>query len=162
MYTIRKANLADLDSIVVLWKGLMAHHRSLAKKKTAERDMVELAPDAERRWRLWARKNMRSRNGLLLVAEEDGKIIGYSLNNIKSNVRLFKVKKYGYLSDIFVAKTHRKRGIGNAFLKAALGWFRKKRMRYAAIAYRACNRQAGQVYSKWGFHDNHVELVRRL
>jgi GNAT superfamily N-acetyltransferase len=162
MYIIRKATLADLDSIVVLWKGLMSHHRSLAKKKSAERDLVELAPDAERRWRLWARKNMRSMNGLLLVAEEDEEIIGYSLNNIKSNVKLFRVKKFGYLSDIFVAKTHRKRGIGNAFLKAALAWFRKKRMRYASIAYRACNRQAGQVYRRWGFHDNSVELVRKL
>lgn len=162
MCRIRKAKLSDLDALAVLWKGLMKHHRSLAKGMGARRDLVELAQHSERTWRQWAAKNIRSANGLVLVAEDRGRIVGYSLNIIKTNVKVFKVKRFGYLSDLFIIRPYRGRGLGTAFLKEALAWFRKKRMRHASIAYRACNREAGQAYRSWGFRENHVELVRKL
>ena len=73
---IRRARLIDLDHVVRLWTVLMEHHRSLANR------LYEVEPHAPATWRAWARRKMDDADGILLVAELDGRIVGYTFGAV--------------------------------------------------------------------------------
>jgi GNAT superfamily N-acetyltransferase len=159
---IRKATLKDVKQLVVLWKGLMNHHIRQCRKGSAEHELHSLSKNAEGLWKKWLKKNIRSRNSLVLVAEKDGKLIAYSLNFIKENVKVYKVKRFGHMSDLYVEKGYRGKGIGSGFRKQTLAWFRKKGMRFISIASHACNPSSRKIYHKWGFFDYSFMLHQKL
>ena len=39
------------------------------------------------------------------------------VTNIKPNIPIFKIEKYGYLSDFYIKKKYQNRGIGSMFFK---------------------------------------------
>ncbi len=153
---IRKARIADVPRMAALWRKLMEFHIA----RTGP--MLALAGDAERRWRAFAAKNIRSRNGLVLMAEDGGGIVGYSLNHIKPNIPVYRVRKLGHMGDLYVLESHRKRGIASAFRKEAFRWFRSKGVRYASIAVHSINPDARAIYLGWGFREHHIEMRMRL
>jgi len=153
---IRRARLSDVPQIVGLWHGLMDFHI----RRTGP--ALALAPEAERKWAAFARKNIRSRPGLVPVAETGGRIVGYSLYFIKADVPAYTMTTLGHMSDLFVLEGYRGRGIASAFRKEAFRWFRRKGMTCASIVVHSINPHARGVYEGWGFREQHVEMRRRL
>jgi GNAT superfamily N-acetyltransferase len=159
--SIRKAKPEDINALAALWNGLMLHHRKLyGKDKRLEN--LRLLGNAESLWRKWALKNIRSPNGLVLIAEKGGKPVGYSLNQIKPNIPVFSIRKLGYLSDLYLKPGYRGKGIGAMFRDAAFRWFRKKGIRHVSIMVHALNPAAWAAYKSWGFSDFKMEMVRRI
>jgi GNAT superfamily N-acetyltransferase len=138
MITIRRAKPGDIDALAALWNGLMLHHVKLyGRDKRAENH--ELRRDAESVWRRYALKQMRSRNGLVLIAEDSGKPAGYSLNLIKPNIPVFRIRKLGHIADLYLEPGYRGKGIGKLLRDEAVRWFRKKGIKHASIAVHALN-----------------------
>lgn len=159
---IRKARPQDIPQLVVLWKEFMLHHLELSRKGTADYEMHELRRGSAKIWSAWARKQMRSRNSLLLVAEDKGSIAGFSMNFIKPNNPIYKVRKLGQINGLYVARPSRRKGIATAFRREAFAWFRRNKVRYACITYHSCNPDAGRIYEGWGFRVFHCELREKI
>ena len=153
---IRKATLKDVSEIVALWKKLMDHHDRFKvcqifnkRKKNAGRNFSG-----------FVKKNIR--NGLVLVAEDDGKIIAYSINYIKNNIPIFKIEKIGYISDLFVDERCRGKGISSEFRKRVIAWFKSKKINNIEIAAYPMNKRALLIYKNWGFDDYRLILRKKL
>ena len=159
---IRKANLKDVPELAALWKELMRHHLGLCRKGTADYELREIRLDGERIWSAWIRKNIRSRDSLVLVAEDEGSVVGYSLNFIKPNIKVFKIRKLGHMSDLYVKKGYRNKGIGSSLMYEASSWFNKMGIRHLSIAYHSCNPDAGRLYEENGFLPFHTEMRKRI
>ncbi len=153
---IRKATPKDVKVLLVLWNELMQFHRIRGSS------MLDLVDDAERKWKLWVLKGIKSSNRLVLVAKEDDEIVGYSLSAIKNNVKVFKLKRLGHIFDLYVKEKYRGKGIGEQLVKETLAWFKKKKMTYASIGVHAINPEAHGLYKKWGFRDMHIEMRKKL
>ena len=154
---IREAKMSDVKSLIPLAKELMDHNRSLAKNKT-RKEMLKLVPNVLLLWKKWVTKWIKSRNGFVIVAEIDNEIVGYSLNYIKENVKVYQVRKIGYISDLYVQKKYWRKGIGSKFKEKALIWFKKKKMKFVSLAVHAENKKAYEIYEKWGFLEYITEL----
>ena len=98
----------------------------------------------------------------MLIAEIKNKPVGYSINYIKNNVRVYKLAKLGHMSDLYIKKGYRGKGIAKQFRDLAWSWFKKKGMKYIAIGAHAENKVAQKIYHKWGFFDYHIEMRRKL
>ncbi|MGV8176423.1 MAG: GNAT family N-acetyltransferase [Candidatus Bilamarchaeaceae archaeon] len=159
---IRKATLEDVPELVELAQDLMEHNAHVNREDASGIEQLRLDPGSRGLWRRWASKNVRSKDSLVLVAEEKGRIIGYSLNLIKENVPVYVIKETGRMSDLYVSPGYRRKGIATRFKEKAFEWFRKKRVRYASICVYPKNVKAHRVYRDWGFRDYHVELRRKL
>jgi len=159
MARIRRARPADVSAIAGLWADLMRHHQKRAGKLS---DHYALQTDAGKSWRKWLRKWMRSKDGLILVAEDHGRLAGYSLSFIKKNVPVYRIRRLGYLSDLYVADGYRNKGIGTAFFRKARAWFRWRGVKYASIAVHEINPGARRIYKGWGFLEFHHELRLKL
>ena len=153
---IRKAKQTDIPKLLKLWYKLMLFHR---KKSSSS---LDLSNDSDVKWLAWVKKWMRSPDGLVLIAQENKRIVGYSLNHIKANVKIYKLKKLGHMCDLYVETEYRKKCIASAFKKEVFAWFKKKKMEYASIAVHSINPQAHKIYKKWGFRDQHIEMRKKL
>ena len=108
------------------------------------------------------KKYIKRRNGLVLVAEDNGKIIAYNLNYIKNNIPIFLIEKIGYISGLYVDEKYRGKSISSEFSKKAFIWFKSKKIKDIEIAAYPQNKRAVSIYRKWGFKDYHLVLRRKL
>lgn len=155
---IRKASLKDVSEIVNLWRKLMEYHD---KFKVCQ-IFNKRKQNAGKNFYGFVKKNIKSRNGLVLVAEDNGKIIAYNINYIKNNIPIFKIEKIGYISDLFIDKKYRGKGISSEFRKKAIKWFKSKKIKTMEIAAYPMNKRAVSIYRKWNFKDYHLILRKKL
>jgi len=153
--TIRKATLKDIPSLLKLWTKLMEFHRTLSSH-------FELADDAETVWEFYVRKQLDEPNFLLIVAEVNGNIIGFSLASIQANIPVFKIKKYGVIYDFFVDEAFRKRGIGRKIFDFAREWFEQKGVEHLQVSAAHHNPIAQGFWHAMGFTNYLDRLAREI
>ncbi len=154
---IRKARVKDVASVLELWKELFLYHKKLPKNNKLK-IYQKLKEGAENIFARWVKENIKSRNGVVFVAEDSDKIVGYCLIHIKPNVPVFKIKKLGYISDLYVKEDYRNKGVGSKFHKECFKWFRKKGLRHISLLVDAKNPAAHEFYKKHGFSDLYIEM----
>lgn len=162
MLKIRKARLADLQTLVSLWKQLSRHHVGFGADSRALRPHLSRRQDAARNFAKWVQQYIGSRSGVVYFAEVDGRPVGYSLIFIKQNLAISKVNRVGYISDLFVKEGFRGQGIGSKLTNEALKWFRGKGIRHVSLHVLEKNRRPQSIYRKWGFFPFLVEMRKNL
>ena len=163
MISIRKARLDDVDKIVELWKEFMNEHdKAVLRKNPSLKHFIARKKNAAGIFRKFVKKNIVSKYGVIFVAETNDNLIGYSLNLIKDNIIVYKIKKIGYISDLYVKKQYRKKHISSRFKDLAIEWFKNKAINHVSIAVHRENEVAHSIYRKWGFIDYHIDLRREV
>lgn len=145
MTQIRDATLEDADVIATLWIAMMKEHERLDP-------IVRLTPEAADLYRNMARNYCKSRDGVVLVADDDDKrVIGFALSYRVENLPMFLPTHYGYISDVTVAAEHRGRGIGGRLFKMTEEKLRSLGVEQIQLqAYRA-NEGAHRFWQRKGF-----------
>ncbi|VVB66314.1 Mycothiol acetyltransferase [Candidatus Gugararchaeum adminiculabundum] len=160
---IRKAKLADVPLLVKMRNEFFAEHETkLLKREPRLRPHMERAETPKSTADYFA-KCVRSARSHWLIAEVKGKFAGFLLVKLKKNpVPIYRIKEYGFFEMFYVKKEFRGAGVGSALKDAAVAWFRKKGMKYAALHSDPENREAREIYGKWGFFDYKVEMRTKL
>jgi len=159
---IRKAKIKDVPELVKLWSDFTNEHKRITVKNSAKPDYQEKKKNAKNIWEKWIIKSIRSKKSLVMVAEHDGKFVGYVLSNIKKTPPVYKIDTFGYISDLYVKKEYRGKRISSKFKDESLKWFKKKGLKYSSIGVYSDNPHARFVYKKWGFFDCEVIMKKKL
>jgi ribosomal protein S18 acetylase RimI-like enzyme len=99
----------------------------------------------------YLRRLMKSEDGLVLVAVDNGKVVGYSISEIRIPNPGFHREKYGYIDDTAVTAGHRRRGIARIMLVEITNWFRSKKINRVELNAAAHNVVANSFWRKQGF-----------
>jgi ribosomal protein S18 acetylase RimI-like enzyme len=110
MIEIIRAEEKHVTAIGKLWWEFMMFHQNLDHIFTP-REGATLGFEENQ-----VRRLMKSEEGLVLVAVDNGKVVGYSLAEIRMPNPGFHREKYGYIDDTAVTASHRRRGIGRIML----------------------------------------------
>jgi len=163
MITIRKAKLKDVKTIVDLSSEFIKYHDKVILKNNPKlKPYLKKKKNIDALFRKFVIKNIRSRNGLVLIAEDGEKPIGYSLNYIKNNIPVFAIEKIGYVSDLYVDKKYRGKKVSSRFKDEVFKWLKKRGIKHVSICAYVDNHFALKVYKKWGFVDFHTELRMKV
>jgi L-amino acid N-acyltransferase YncA len=119
-YRIRKGRLADGPAVVEMWQELIDYH---SDKFCYDMAMVDEAPDI---WLKWYNTHVRSGKRLALVAEFDGRLVGYLTASIESRAELFKRNVKVHIYDTYVVEELRGQGIGTAMMDELNRWVKDK------------------------------------
>lgn len=160
---IRKATLKDAQRVSELWTEFHKEHDSniIKKNKRAAPQMAK-RKDARQQFEKYVRKCIRSKDSMVNVAVDNGKIVAYSLVLIKKNTPVFEIRKMGYFADLFVQKPYRGQGISSQFRDIAIRWFKQKGLKFMSIMVYPDNTHAHEIYKKWGFFDLHMEMRSKI
>jgi ribosomal protein S18 acetylase RimI-like enzyme len=97
------------------------------------------------------RRFMKSEDGLVLVAGDKGKVIGYSLSEIRRNSPGLKREKYGYIDEMAVTANYQRRGIGEKMLADIMRWFQSNDIKRVELGTTTQNLVGNSFWQKQGF-----------
>jgi ribosomal protein S18 acetylase RimI-like enzyme len=97
------------------------------------------------------RRFMKSEDGLVLVAGDKGKVIGYSLSEIRRNSPGLKREKYGYIDEMAVTANYQRRGIGEKMLAEIMRWFQSNDIKRVELGTTTQNVVGNSFWQKQGF-----------
>jgi ribosomal protein S18 acetylase RimI-like enzyme len=141
---VRKANIKDVKTVVELAVGLIEYHSNF--------DLYfEPSKDAKNVYIKYFKKFIKSPKNFLLVAEEDGEIVGFSSGEIKKGPAMFKIRFTGTLEYMYIKKEFRKQDVGDMMFKMLMDWFKKKKIGYVVISVHTKNDIGNSFWKKNGF-----------
>lgn len=95
----------------------------------------------------WSRESLketlRSGDSLFYIAELDGRVIGY--------IGMSFVLDEGYIYNVAVEKSSRKKGTGSALIQTLVNYGKKNGFAFLTLEVRESNTAARSLYSSFGF-----------
>lgn len=148
---IRPIAHADWPRLEYLWVALYEHQK-------ANGMLITLPPNAF--W-LWVEsiRPLVERFSFVLVSEERDDLIGFLAGRIRSLPAHFGGQQIGYISEIFVADTHRGRGIAGELLSAGIHWFQQREIHRVELSVLPKNYEAREFYLHRGWVEDLVQIV---
>lgn len=147
--TIRKLHEDDIDGICALWKEFAQLREGLTKSRI-------LNDDAEDYFFGYATGLLARKDTLTLVADDAGKVVGYLIAQKQRRPPIYHHTQVAYLSDSFVAVTHRRQGLLRSFMAQLDTWCKAEGITAIDVQIFDGNKDAQAIYRKLGFHDYRV------
>lgn len=108
-----------VPAILVLWEELASHHERL--------DPFYLRCEgATGNFETYIRLCIDSPDSLVLVCLDDDHVIGYANSSIQQHPPVVRCRIYGFIDNIVVAGTHRRRGAASLMLSRTLFWLAER------------------------------------
>jgi len=149
---IFEAEEKHIPDITRLWKEFIQFHIDIEPIWIPN----EGAEDGQREEQ--TKPLMASGKGLVLVALDGEKVIGYSISEIKDPPRGSTRTEYGYIHHMAITEKYRRCGIGEQMFNEILKWFKLKGMDRIELDITSKNYVSSSFWGKLGFE----EYVRTL
>ncbi len=153
---IRQATIEDLKSVQEL--NSMLFKKEIQDYGEDFDDSWGFSEDGTEYISQW----IQGENCLTLVAEENGKIIGYLAAEIRDLPAWRKQSKSAEIVEIFVLTEFRGHGIGSQLVEKCLLWCRKKGVQKVKLEASAGNADGIRFYKKFGLKEKEVVLELEL
>ncbi|QIG06730.1 GNAT family N-acetyltransferase [Proteus sp. ZN5] len=145
MIIIRKAILSDVEEINTLYTYLF-------------NEMANLQPDRLKPGKqdeAFIINGVKNDKFHLLVADLDGKVVGFSMAQIQETpmFNCLVQRKYAYIYDIVVDPSVRSQGTGSLLLTAMKEWAKSERMTHLELSVLAENGAAKRFYEREGLKE---------
>jgi ribosomal protein S18 acetylase RimI-like enzyme len=153
---VRTATAADFEGISdvfsqenVFHVGLLPEYVVLAEPPVAPEEFGEMLAREEQK---------------LLVAEQDGQIIGCVLASIKSAdpMPFLRSRRFAYVHDVVVDESHRGGGVGRALMEGVAEWARSRDVEDLELHVWEANREALSFYDSLGYRPLDHRMTKRL
>lgn len=145
------ARRSHIPAIIELWKEFMDFHAALDPFYARRRH-------AHIGYGQHVMKSIGSRTKKLFAALDGEKIIGYAYAEIAKYPPVFAVRRFGYISDLYVDPAYRRRGAGRMLFAAVKDWFTGRGIQRIELGVASVNKTAASFWRKIGF----AERMRRL
>lgn len=152
---IRPAAPADLETIGRLGALLVRTHHDFDPER-----FIAASPQTENAYGSFLGTQLDRPNILVLVAERDGEVIGYTYAGVEGTDYMALRGPAGVLYDIVVDPAHRGRGIGRVLLDATLLALKAKGAPRVVLSTAERNESAQRLFARAGFRRTMIEMTR--
>ena len=155
--TIRRAEAADAARLGALGAALMRVHYAFDPQR-----FLAAGDHAEVGYASFLRSQLERDDTLVLVAEEDGRVIGYLFAALEPMSWKELRGPAGFVHDVLIEDGARHSGAGTALVEAALRWMRDRGAARAILGTAARNTAAQRLFERLGFRPTMIEMTREL
>ena len=104
---------------------------------------------------------LEKKNSAVFIAE-DKKPIGIIIATHFKPLRISKFARKGYVSNLYVQKNYRSKGIGIKLLDISLKWLKESKVKYVSLEIHLENKDALNFYTQARFKKYTVKLHKKL
>jgi ribosomal protein S18 acetylase RimI-like enzyme len=155
--TIRQATPKDLKAIGRLGALLVRTHNDFDPKR-----FIAATPRTENAYGSFLGTQLEEPNIIVLVAERDGKVVGYTYAGVEGNDYMALRGPAGVLYDIIVDPGHRKNGVGSMLLDATMRALKDRGSPRVVLSTAERNASAQRLFDRAGFRRTMIEMTREL
>jgi ribosomal protein S18 acetylase RimI-like enzyme len=155
--TIRPAAPADLAAIGRLGALLVRTHHDFDPER-----FIAATPQTEHAYASFFGTQLEEPNMIILVAERDGEVIGYTYAGVEGNDYMSLRGPAGVLHDIVVDSAHRGQGVGRALLDATLAELKARGAPRVVLSTAERNESAQRLFARAGFRRTMIEMTHEL
>jgi ribosomal protein S18 acetylase RimI-like enzyme len=140
----RESDPGDLDAIGNLWQEFMDFHRK--REAHFSRSM-----DGHERFKEFLTGHIASETSCVLVAQQNGKVVGYCLAMLAKYPPVFEKRDYGTVFDLAVTERSRRSGIGEKMYATVQAWFSERGVQRVEVRVAVSNETSTAFWRKMGF-----------
>jgi len=155
--SIRPAATADLEAIGRLGALLVRMHHDFDPDR-----FIAATPQTEQAYGSFLGAQLDEPNTIILVAERDGEVVGYTYAGVEGNDYKSLRGPAGVLYDILVDSAHRGHGVGRALLDATLEALEARGVPRVVLSTAERNEFAQRLFARAGFRRTMIEMTREL
>ena len=153
--TIRPATALDWPRVGALSELLVATHHEWDSERFISAEQLRGDVYTSR-----VREHVADGTGIVLVADEDGRVVGFVFVGVEPESWKELRTEAGYIHDLVVDLSHRRAGIGAALLQAALEWFHTRGVTRVMLWTAPQNVHAQTLFHRFGFRTTMMEMTR--
>jgi ribosomal protein S18 acetylase RimI-like enzyme len=153
--SIRPAAPADFKAIGRLGALLVRVHHDFDPDR-----FIAATPQTEHGYGSFLGTQLDKPNIIILVAECDGEVIGYTYAGVEGTDYMSLRGPAGVLYDIVVDPAHRGQGVGRALLDATLEVLKAKGAPRVVLSTAERNESAQRLFARAGFRRTMIEMTR--
>src|SRR5919199_1297662 len=155
--TIRPAAPADLRTVGRLGALLVRMHHDFDPER-----FIAAPPRTEDAYASFLGTQLEEPNVVVLVAERDGKVLGYTYAGVEGHDYMSLRGPAGVLYDIVVDPAHRGRGVGRVLLGGTLAALKSRGAPRVVLSTAERNESAQRLFARAGFRRTMIEMTREL
>jgi ribosomal protein S18 acetylase RimI-like enzyme len=155
--SIRVATSADIPTVGRLGALLVRIHHDFDPLR-----FILATPQTEQGYGSFLGTQLTVPSVVLLVAERDGEVIGYTYAGVEGNDYMSLRGPAGVLYDIIVDPAHRGNGVGRMLLEATLAALKAGGAPRAVLSTAERNEAAQRIFARAGFRRTMIEMTREL
>ena len=154
---IRPATLADVSALGRLGALLVRTHYEFDRRR-----FIEPSPQTEQRYGAFLATQLDKANIVVLVAEQDGQVVGYTYAGLEGFDYMALRGPAGALYDIVVEPSQRGRGIGRRLLDATLNALKERGAPRVVLSTAEQNEPAQRLFGSAGLRRTMIEMTKEL
>jgi ribosomal protein S18 acetylase RimI-like enzyme len=143
---VRRVAAHDLEAVLDLWEEMMNYHARLDRRFQPTVDAREAFRETLQQWAADESKRV-------LVAEQQGNVVGYIIGHLAENPPIFELRHYAHVSDICVMPDCRRRGVGRKLFSALRNWLRGQGLSVVQLSVAGRNTVSQAFWREMGFED---------
>jgi GNAT superfamily N-acetyltransferase len=151
---IRRARAADEDALGRFGGALLRQHNAFDAQRFIHVD------DPEAGYGRFLVSQLRARDSVVLVAERDGKAVGYVYAALEPTSWKELRAACGFVHDVYVDDDARGAGAGERLVRAAIEWLEGKGAPRVVLWSASANAPAQRLFEKLGFRRTMIEMTR--
>ena len=153
MITIRPATAADQDALGRFGGALMRQHHAADARRLLQVGRPEAG------YGRYLVSVLHAPENLVLVAELDGRVVGYIYADIEGTSWKDLRGPCGYIHDVYVDDRERSRGAGRRLMTEAIEWIHSKDRSQVVLLTKTRNEAAQRLFTSLGFRPTMLEMT---
>ena len=154
---IRPAAPADVAAIGRLGALLVSMHHDLDPAR-----FISATPRTAQGYGSFLGSQLDEPDIIVLVAEREGKVVGYTYAAVEGNDYMSLRGPAGALHDIVVDPDQRRQGVGQMLLDATLAALKERGVPRVVLSTAERNESAQRLFERAGFRRTMIEMTREL
>src|SRR5438270_10275455 len=154
---VRRAAPADVTTIGRLGALLVRTHHDFDPQR-----FMAATPRTEQAYGSFLGTQLEEPNIVVLVAERDGAVIGYTYAGVEGSDYMSLRGPAGVLYDIVVDPAHRRHGVGRMLLDATMEALKSRGAPRVVLSTAERNTAAQRLFDRAGFRRTMIEMTREL
>jgi ribosomal protein S18 acetylase RimI-like enzyme len=135
-----------ISEILNLWEEFVQFHKSFDPR-------FPMKDDVRSSYETELRGAMAAKDTRVVVALDDGTVVGYVLAVIRKSSPAWQRERYGYIEDMAVTASCRHHGTGTQMLEKILDWFKSENLDMIELSVASKNTVGYSFWKKHGFKD---------
>jgi len=151
---IRKATIKDFGKLKAIKLNSKKEEMKYSDSLKPLRETVNIYFE-------YFKTELKKKNSSVFIAV-DKKPIGIIIVTYFEPLMISKFARKGYVSNLYVQKKYRNKGIGKKLLLASLKWLKQNNVKYISLEIHLENKKALKFYRGLGFKDYTLKLAKKI